>query len=52
MVRTYEDEMKFVSRETPTRFSVAKGFVPNMKVGVVYGGLAWLGLGSGVYTQK
>lgn len=37
VVRTYEEEMAYVTRETPTRFRVAKGFVPNMRVpGVFY----------------
>lgn len=32
-VRTYEEEMKFISRgDTPCSFRIARGFVPNMNV--------------------
>lgn len=32
VVRTYEDELKFITQVTPTRFDIAQGFVPNMRV--------------------
>jgi len=32
VVRTYEQECAFIKQETPTRFRVDKGFVPNMRV--------------------
>jgi tRNA-splicing ligase RtcB len=32
VVRTFEEEMGFLHRETPTRFRIDKGCVPNMKV--------------------
>jgi tRNA-splicing ligase RtcB len=32
VVRTYDEEMKFIHRETPQRYRVDKGFVPNMNV--------------------
>ena len=32
VVRTYEDELRFIERETRTRFRVKPGFVPNMRV--------------------
>lgn len=31
-VRTFEEEMKFLNRETPELFNIRKGFVPNMNV--------------------
>ena len=32
VVRSYDDEMKFLKRLTPWKFEIAKGFVPNMNV--------------------
>ena len=31
-MRTFEEEMQFIQRETPTRFRIDKGFVPGMRV--------------------
>jgi len=32
VVRTFDEEMKYIHRETPTRFRIDKGCVPNMRV--------------------
>ena len=32
MVRSYDEEMRFIRKVGPCRFEIAKGFVPNMKV--------------------
>lgn len=32
MVRTYDDEMKFLERLSPCSWRIKKGFVPNMNV--------------------
>ena len=37
MVRSFDEEMRFIRKTGPCRFEIAKGFVPNMKVpGVFY----------------
>jgi tRNA-splicing ligase RtcB len=33
MPRTYEEELKFFERRTPSMIQIKKGFVPNMNVG-------------------
>jgi len=29
--RSFKEEKEYLSRETPTRFKIASGFVPNMR---------------------
>ena len=32
VVRTYDEELKYLKRITPWKYEISKGFVPNMKV--------------------
>ena len=32
VVRTYEEDMSFITKLTPWKYQIAKGFVPNMNV--------------------
>lgn len=36
MVRSFDEEMKFLDKVTPTCWKIKKGFVPNMNVCLQY----------------
>ena len=37
--RSFEEEKAFLEKVSPTAWKIKKGFVPNMKVGLVVGNL-------------
>ena len=53
-VRTYEEEMKFLSRNDATSWTIKPGFVPNMRVrrGVPSCGIVSRRAGRGSFSER